>query len=106
MSKNKNVQDLTTKEKIESVIGDYDDIAREYAEEFYDDTSDNNYIDRFLQSLSGTRILDAGCGVGEDCKYVEQKGFDAIGIDLSEGMLQIAREKYPEGKFKKMDMPI
>lgn len=102
--KNKEIKNLNTEEKTKSVIDDYNDIAREYAEEFYDDTSDDKYIDKFLQSLNGKRILDAGCGVGEDCKYVEQKGFEAIGIDLSEGMLKIAREKYPNGKFKTMDM--
>ena len=104
MAENKGIERLTTKEKTKSVIDDYDDIAREYAEEFYDDTSDDKYIDKFLQSLSGKRILDAGCGIGEDCKYVEQKGFEAIGIDLSQGMLEIAREKYPKGRFQIMDM--
>ena len=104
MSENRDIRNLTTQEKTKSVIDDYDDIAREYAEEFYDDTSDDRYIDKFLQSLNGKRILDAGCGVGEDCKYVEQKGFEAIGIDLSQGMLEIAREKYPNGRFQIMDM--
>ena len=37
-------------------IEDYDDIAREYAEEFYEDTSDDKYIDRFLTSLDGKNI--------------------------------------------------
>ena len=101
---NNNLNDLSTQQKVESVVEDYDDIAREYAEEFYEDTSDDKYIDRFLSSLGGKSILDAGCGVGEDCKYVEQKGFNAIGIDLSTGMLEIAKEKYPAGKFEIMDM--
>ena len=35
---------------------------------------------------------------------MEQRGFDAVGIDLSKGMLDIAREKYPQGKFQIMDM--
>lgn len=104
MLDNKDIENLSTEEKTKSVIDDYDDIAKEYAEEFYNDTSDNEYIDRFLHSLNGKRILDVGCGVGKDCKYVEQKGFEAIGIDLSEGMLEIAKEKYPNGKFKIMDM--
>lgn len=104
MLENKSIERLTTQEKTKSVIDDYDDIAREYADEFYDDTSDDKYIDKFLQSLNGKRILDAGCGIGEDCKYVEQKGFESIGIDLSQGMLEIAKEKYPKGRFQIMDM--
>ena len=104
MIKSKNVNSLNTEQKVKSVIKDYDDIAREYADEFYEDTSDDKYIDKFLNSLTGKSILDAGCGVGEDCKYVEQKGFSAVGIDLSKGMLDIAKEKYSQGKFQIMDM--
>lgn len=104
MIESENINSLNTEQKVKSVIKDYDDIAREYADEFYEDTSDNKYIDKFLDSLTGKCILDAGCGVGEDCRYVEQKGFSAIGIDLSKGMLDIAREKYSQGKFKIMDM--
>lgn len=95
---------LTVEEKKKGVIDDYDDIAREYAEEFFNDTSDNQYIDYFLQSLEGTKILDVGCGNGKDCKYISQKGFDINGIDLSVGMLEIAKERVPEGKFEVMDI--
>ena len=95
---------LTVEEKKKGVIDDYDDIAREYAEEFFFDTSDNQYIDYFLQSLEGTKILDVGCGNGKDCKYILQKGFDINGIDLSKGMLEIAKERVPEGKFEVMDI--
>ena len=56
---NNNLNDLSTQQKVESVVEDYDDIAREYAEEFYEDTSDDKYIDRFLSSLGGKSILDA-----------------------------------------------
>lgn len=78
MLENRDMGNLTTQEKTKSVIDDYDAIAREYAEDFYNDTSDDRYIDKFLKLLNGKKILDAGCGVGEDCKYVEQKGFEAI----------------------------
>lgn len=101
---NKNVDTLNTDEKVKSVVEDYDDIAKEYADEFYEDTSANEYINEFLNSLTGRKILDAGCGNGKDCKYIEQKGFSAIGIDLSEGMLEIAKLRYPKGEFHKMDM--
>ena len=98
------METLTIEQKINSVKDDYDDIAIEYANDFYEDTADNGYIDKFLDSLSGNLILDAGCGVGEDCKYVEQKGFKAIGIDFSTGMLEVAKQKYPQGNFQLMDM--
>ena len=98
------MQKLTTSEKKNGVIADYDDIAKEYAEEFFYDTSDNKHIDAFLQSLDGIKILDAGCGNGKDCKYISEKGFEVNGIDLSIGMLEIAKEKVPNGKFEVMDI--
>lgn len=45
---NNNIQKLSTIEK-KGVIADYDDIAKEYAEEFFYDTSDNKYIDAFYK---------------------------------------------------------
>lgn len=101
---NENMQKLTTIEKKKGVIADYDDIAKEYAEEFFYDISDNKYIDFFLQSLDGIKILDAGCGNGKDCKYISEKGFEVNGIDLSVGMLAIAKKRVPNGKFEVMDI--
>ena len=50
MPENRKIGNLTTKEKVKSVIDDYDDIAEEYADEFYEDPSNRKYIDRYLQS--------------------------------------------------------
>lgn len=97
-------KELTTEEKKKGVIDDYNDIAKEYAEEFFYDKSDDKYIDLFLQSLDGIKVLDVGCGNGRDCKYMSEKGFDVNGIDLSTGMLSIAKEKVPNGKFEIMDI--
>ena len=93
-----------TKEKKQRLVADYNDIAKEYDRDFSTDTSDNKYIDIFLDSLDGLRVLDAGCGCGRDYKYMVQKGFSVDGIDLSSGMLKIAQEKIPNGKFELMDM--
>lgn len=68
------------------------------------DVSDHKYIDVFLQSLDGIKILDVGCGNGKDCKYISEKGFEINGIDLSVEMLAIAKEKVPNGKFEVMDI--
>ncbi len=99
-----NVNNLTIKEKKQSVIDNYDDIAKEYVNEFFEDTSDNKYIDIFLNSLNGKKILDVGCGNGKDCKYILEKGFNINGIDLSIGMLNIAKEKVPNCNFEIMDI--
>ncbi|MCU6712127.1 class I SAM-dependent methyltransferase [Paenibacillus sp. J5C_2022] len=46
-----------------------------------------------LPDLSGKRVLDLGCGYGWHCRYArEQQAQSVTGIDLSEKMLERARE--------------
>lgn len=83
----------------------YEIIARAYSEEFFDDKSDLPLINLLADSLrANATILDLGCGPGQFTSYLHEKGYLVEGIDNSTQMLQIAREKVPTGKFKKMDM--
>jgi ubiquinone/menaquinone biosynthesis C-methylase UbiE len=41
----------------------------------------------------GARVLDLGCGTGEDALYMASLGLDVLGIDVSPGMIERAREK-------------
>lgn len=41
-------------------------------------------------------VLELGCGTGSMTRQMVARGYDMIGIDNSEEMLQIAREKSPE----------
>jgi len=61
-----------------------------------------NKIDQFISSLSGEKVLDVGCGPGHDTNYLRKKGVDCIGIDLSEKMIEIARQNFGK-KFEIMD---
>lgn len=46
-----------------------------------------------LPDMQGKRMLDLGCGYGWHCKYAAEHGAAAVvGIDLSEKMIQKARE--------------
>lgn len=51
-----------------------------------------------LEAQAG-RLLDIGCGTGELAVRFVQEGFDVTGIDLSDDMLAIAREKADEQKL-------
>ncbi|MFC1648720.1 methyltransferase domain-containing protein [Nanoarchaeota archaeon] len=51
----------------------------------------------------GGRILDVACGPGRDCKYFIEKGFEVVGIDLSEKMVEFARKLVPEAEFYVID---
>ena len=100
----KNVKLLTDEEKMKTVLDNYNDIAKKYAIEFKNDYSDIKYVDKFLSGLSGKKVLDVGCGIGRECKYVGEKGFYITGIDFSKEIIEEAKKIYPSGKFEVKDL--
>ncbi len=51
-------------------------------------------LQKLLPDFHGKRVLDLGCGYGWHCRYAWEQGADSVlGVDLSERMLQVAREK-------------
>ncbi len=51
---------------------------------------------KLLPDFRGKRVLDLGCGYGWHCQYaLEQGAARVVGVDLSERMLAVAREKAP-----------
>lgn len=76
--------------------------------EFYDELmADVQYDERaeYVMGLfrkiqkSPTLLLDLGCGSGEFTVRFSEMGIETIGVDPSEDMLGIAREKLPQGLF-------
>lgn len=47
------------------------------------------------QDLSGRRILDAGCGTGVLACELAQRGARVVAVDLSNTLVQLARERMP-----------
>ncbi|MFC1790077.1 class I SAM-dependent methyltransferase [Patescibacteria group bacterium] len=92
---------------VQTTIKNYDQVASKYTQKYFDywQKEDKAYIERFLRLLSpGARILDVGCGPGNLAAYFTKKGFPVVGIDLSQAMLKIARQKAPGAEFKSMDI--
>jgi len=42
--------------------------------------------------LSGSTVLDAGCGSGGQCAWLLDQGADVIGVDLSPRMIETAAD--------------
>ncbi len=59
----------------------------------YDEWAD--YIERMLKEyqISDGLVLELGCGTGSMTELLSAKGYDMIGVDNSEDMLEIAMEK-------------
>ncbi len=89
---------------VKKTIATYDQIARDYSHRWHDRSVIASALDRFLALVApGATIVDVGCGPGFDCALFRERELRAIGIDLSLGMLQIARDRYP-GPYVQADM--
>ena len=69
-------------------------------------TYPTKFLDVFCTYLkdNNSKILDVGCGAGNNCRFLYKKGFNVMGIDISSEMLKFARSKSPEISFYQMDM--
>ncbi len=47
----------------------------------------------YLDIPCGGRVLDAGCGIGDHTIRLARRGFQCVGIDLSAGILEEARQR-------------
>ncbi len=53
---------------------------------------------------TGTAVLDVGCGSGLFCAMAAKLGAKVSGLDASEPLLAIARERAPQGDFRTGEM--
>ena len=89
---------------------------RKFYDEKYSAMLENTFpcdIVRFESWLDGvlpmvgrqSRVLDVGCGVGFVCSYLEGKGYEAQGCDISVKALQLAKASFPKNSFNLMEEP-
>jgi len=52
-----------------------------------------------FEHVKGRDAIDFGCGTGRSTRFLQKLGFDVIGVDISEDMIQKAREIDPEGDY-------
>jgi len=87
----------------------YDRIARRYAENQRINVSRNESLfaeleETFLTALPERALVaDVGCGPGFDAGRFADRGFQAVGVDLSGGMLAVASKELP-GRLMQADM--
>lgn len=71
----------------------------EYTDPYLYDAEYGGYqgdFDLFFNLISEGNVLDLACGTGRLAIPMAQKGFNVIGLDASESMLALAREKSKE----------
>jgi ubiquinone/menaquinone biosynthesis C-methylase UbiE len=83
----------------------YDTVAADYASRFPDTRAeaplDLAMVDAFAEALPGPgcQVLDAGCGAGRMSRYLADRGCRVEGVDLSPGMVAMARRDHPDLSF-------
>lgn len=53
---------------------------------------------------SSGHVLDIGCGAGYSTYKLDHAGYDVVGMDVSEKMIQIATKQYPDIPFRVGDI--
>ncbi|GAA4610953.1 class I SAM-dependent methyltransferase [Saccharopolyspora hordei] len=99
-----------------TVRAGYDTLAEDYAALFHDELAGKPLaramISAFAELVRGTGgpVADVGCGPGDGTAYLHSLGLDVRGIDLSPGMVAVARRNHPhlrfdEGTMTALDLP-
>jgi len=84
---------------LDSIAEYYDEQAKTYDkgfEQFYWKVSDAItwvYLERYLPKNPDSVILDAAGGTGRWAIPIAKKGYNVVVVDLSQGMLDVAKEK-------------
>jgi ubiquinone/menaquinone biosynthesis C-methylase UbiE len=52
-----------------------------------------------LRAAQGALVADVGCGAGRAVAELADQGVRAMGIDVSDQMIALARERWPHGQF-------
>lgn len=58
-------------------------------------TAELPFIEQELQAVGARRVLDAACGTGMHAIALARQGYEAVGADLSAGMIERARANAP-----------
>lgn len=58
-------------------------------------------LPRLLQDLvAGKRAVDFGCGTGRSTRFLQRHGYETVGLDISQEMVAIARQRDPGGDYR------
>lgn len=88
----------------QDTIGWYNKNAKKYAQVSESQSNPEQVIEFAALLPKHAKVLDAGCGAGRDTNLLSKKGVNAIGLDISEGLIAVARQQYPNLTFIEGDL--
>jgi ubiquinone/menaquinone biosynthesis C-methylase UbiE len=91
----------TTRASYDAAAVSYDRLLRDSLAELpYDRAVLDLFADRMRNAGSAGPVADLGCGTGRVTSYLRALGLDVFGVDLSPGMVAVAREACPGVRFE------
>ncbi|HOC78667.1 MAG TPA: class I SAM-dependent methyltransferase [Methanofastidiosum sp.] len=84
----------------------YEELFENYAETYETEVytkgtiGEIDFIEKEIKHDKSKKILDIGCGTGRHSIELAKRGYNVTGIDLSECMLEMAKQKAKEAKVK------
>lgn len=84
----------------------FDQLAEMYQGEHSQNPFQSALSERLAALLpAGSSVLDLGCGTGvPTAKVLTGAGHRVLGVDISEGMLKLARDQVPAAEFRHADV--
>ena len=59
-----------------------------------------DFIEHVCELSPGAKILDLGCGGGDQAKIFAERGFDIVGIDIAPSLVDFAKKQFRENALK------
>jgi len=50
--------------------------------------------------VTDNKAIDIGCGTGRSTRFLQRLGFDAVGVDIADTMIEKARQMDPDGDYR------
>ncbi|TWP44495.1 methyltransferase domain-containing protein [Lentzea tibetensis] len=92
---------MTSPDFIAATRESYDALADGYAAWDLDGKPfDRAFLTAFAEFVGSGPVADVGCGTGWLTDVLHRMGLDAFGVDLSPGMVGVARRNHPHLRFE------
>jgi ubiquinone/menaquinone biosynthesis C-methylase UbiE len=89
------------------IAASYDAVAQDYAARFLHELDDKPADRQLLDDIAARAtdvICDLGCGPGHVARYLADRGANVVGVDLSNAMVEVARQLHPDLRFEQGNM--
>jgi SAM-dependent methyltransferase len=89
----------------ELTIEAYDRSPERYATDWHTQPPPSDLYELLTRYFRPGPTADVGCGAGRDTAWLQVHGFEAVGFDVSQGLVAEARRRYPGTTFYEASLP-